>query len=111
MNRLFRQERLLCTNRRNILKQLAVMSVPAKFLVSKDDVTILAKGRYMVRWYDESTGKLILKDLIRSFGPNPRKSEWREFRNEWSTERKRITGAPEGVPASRAKESQPEADA
>lgn len=100
MNRLFRQGRVLCTDRRNLLNWLALMLVPRQFLETEGDATVLRKGRYMLRWYDEDTDALIMTKRVKSWGHDPRDGWWRKFRGRLSSEFKKLKGQEMPVPSS-----------
>ena len=91
INRLFRNERVLCTDRRNLVNTLALMLVPSQFLDVKAEVTVLKKGRYVLRWYNEDAQELIMKERIRSWGHDPLNS-WRTLQERRKMELKKLKG-------------------
>jgi hypothetical protein len=110
MNRLFHKEKALCIDRRNLIDVIAVMCVPTQFLETKNGVTILQKGRYSLRWYNEETGAFIMKQRIRSWGHDPHDGSWRKFRDRLSAELKKLRGQEVPTDQSATSRSQTSAD-
>jgi hypothetical protein len=93
---------MLCTQRRNLLDWIVLMWVPPDLLETKGEVTVLKKGRYVLRWFNEDTNELIIKKTFKSWGHNPRDGWWRKFRERQSEELKKLRGTetPEGLTSS-----------